>query len=99
VAFFKTSRILESKLDEHRVDIMECTNCRQILDPSDRFCRSCGLPLQAVSSRALAPSPEQAAAYWRNFFKPFFVAAFSFFGIFFLCSLILVIVWFFMFRN
>lgn len=49
--------------------------------------------------RRPAPSPEQAAGYWRHFFRPFFTMAFIFFGAFFLAALIMVVIWFFIFRR
>jgi hypothetical protein len=81
----------------------ECRNCRQTLDPTDRFCRMCGTPAGATpgfwSFRRPIPSPDQAANYWRGFFRPFFMTAFIFFGAFFVVSLILVGIWFFMFHR
>jgi hypothetical protein len=82
---------------------IECKTCGQPLDPTDRFCRSCGIPAGANPGFGLfrrpVPSPEQTASYWHNFFRPFFVIAFIFFGMFFLASLILIAIWFFMFRT
>jgi cellulose synthase/poly-beta-1,6-N-acetylglucosamine synthase-like glycosyltransferase len=81
----------------------ECTSCRQPLDPTDRFCRSCGAPVGAIAGfgpfRRPIPTPEQAASYWHSFFRPFFATAFIFFGAFFLAALILMVIWFFMFRT
>lgn len=81
----------------------ECANCRQVLDASDLFCRKCGMPVAPVAtfarSRRPVPSPEQAARYWQVFFRPFFTTAFIFFGAFFLVALIMVVIWFFMFRT
>jgi hypothetical protein len=81
----------------------ECNACRQQLDPTDRFCRQCGAPVGATLGfwplRRPALSPEQAANYWRYFFRPFFITAFLFFGAFFVVALIMVGIWFFMFRT
>jgi hypothetical protein len=81
----------------------ECRNCRQVLDPTDQFCRTCGAAVSGTPtfgwSGRSEPSPEQAARYWRDFFRPFFTMAFIFFGAFFLVAMILVVVWFFMFRR
>jgi hypothetical protein len=44
-------------------------------------------------------SPEQAAGYWRHFFRPFFIVAFVFFGVFFMATLCLIAIWFVMFRT
>jgi hypothetical protein len=82
--------------------VAECSVCRQPLDPTDRFCRKCGTPLGSAPGfgwlRRAAPSPEQAAGYWRGFFRPFFITAFIFFGVFFAFALAMVAVWFLMFR-
>jgi len=83
--------------------MLECRNCRQALDPADRFCRNCGsavaeTPFFGISGRPLPP-PDQAATYWRNFIRPFFIFAFIFFGAFFIVALIMVGIWFFMFRR
>ena len=81
----------------------ECPNCRQVVDAHGSICRRCGMALTGAAasgwSRRPMLSPEQAAGYWRNFFRPFFTMAFLFFGAFFLFSLIMVAVWFFMFRR
>ncbi len=73
------------------------------MDPTDRFCRNCGAPLAPAPRTGLfnypVPSPEQAAGYWRNFFRPFFTMAFIFFGAFFLFAMLLLVAWFFMFRS
>jgi hypothetical protein len=77
--------------------------CRKSLDPEDRFCRMCGTPAGATPGfwpfRHLTPPSEQAASYWRYFFRPFFMTAFIFFGAFFAVALILVGIWFFMFHR
>jgi hypothetical protein len=57
-----------------------------------------GGPAYGWSGRPV-PSPEQAARYWRDFFRPFFTTAFIFFGAFFLAAMIMVVIWFFMFRR
>jgi hypothetical protein len=81
----------------------ECGACGQVLDATDRYCRRCGAPVTNLPGfRFLRPpalTPEQAGSYWRNFFRPFFTVAFVFFGAFFLVSLIMVTIWFFMFRR
>lgn len=80
----------------------ECQTCRQALDPIDRFCRHCGVAVNASQAGGLfrrALTPEDAASYWRGFFRPFFIMAFAFFGVFFSCAMILVVIWFFMFRR
>jgi hypothetical protein len=63
----------------------------------------CGTPAGATRRFSWfnrpAPSPEQAASYWRHFFRPFFITAFIFFGAFFFIVLIMVVVWFFMFHQ
>jgi hypothetical protein len=73
------------------------------LAASDRFCRACGAAVApSFFGRLLRPpplSPEQAASYWRYFFRPFFVTAAVFFGVFFLASLCLIVIWFFMFHQ
>lgn len=80
-----------------------CRTCREPLDPTDRFCRKCGTSVTGSSGFGLfrrpLPSPEQAASYWHNFFRPFFVTAFIFFGAFFLIALIMIVIWFIMFRH
>jgi hypothetical protein len=81
----------------------ECKNCRQALDETDQFCRTCGMAVTGSPScpwsRRPMPSPEQAAGYWRNFFRPFFTMAFVFFGVFLLFALIMIVVWFYMFHR
>ena len=78
------------------------STCRQPLDPTDRFCRNCGKPAGATPGfwpfRRPIPSPDQAAGYWRSFFRPFFITAFIFFGAFFVVALIMVGIWLFMFH-
>ncbi len=87
----------------YHLPMAECRNCRQPLDLTDRFCRRCGTSVGATRDfwpfRRPAPSPEQAASYWHNFFRPFFITAFIFFGAFFFVALIMVGLWFFMFHQ
>jgi hypothetical protein len=79
-----------------------CRRCQQSLDPSDRFCRACGASVAAtLFGRLFQPpmlTPAQAGSYWRNFFRPFFITASVLFGMFFLATLCLIVIWFFMFR-
>jgi len=44
-------------------------------------------------------TPEDAASYWNNFFRPFFKTAFIFFGCFFALALIMVVFWYFTFHR
>jgi len=44
-------------------------------------------------------TPEDAASYWNNFFRPFFKMAFIFFGCFFALALIIVVFWYFTFHR
>ena len=79
-----------------------CSNCRQSVAATDRFCRQCGLPLSLESPKPLRPymlTPEDAASYWNSFFRPFFKMAFIFFGCFFAFALILVVFWYFTFHR
>ena len=73
------------------------------MDSTDRFCRRCGARAGEASGfwpfRRPAPSPEQAAGYWRHFFRPFFITALAIWGVFFLAALVMVGIWFFMFRQ
>ena len=78
-----------------------CTGCGQPIDEQDRFCRNCGVSATRTPETRRGPAgltPEIAASYWKSFFRPFFKVAFIFFGCFFGFALIMVIVWFFMFR-
>lgn len=79
-----------------------CTRCGQSIDEQDRFCRNCGASLTRspgiFRGGSAGLTPEIAASYWKNFFGPFFKVAFIFFGCFFGLALIMVILWFFMFR-
>ncbi len=79
-----------------------CRRCQQPLDPADRFCRRCGKSVRGARFASLMPfstlTPEQAAGYWRGFFRPFFITAFIFFALFFMAAACLVVVWFLMFR-
>ena len=81
----------------------ECPKCRVTCAPEDRFCRLCGASLQPAPFgflfRRTPPTPEEAASYWRGFFRPFFMMAFGFFAIFFIAALILIVIWFFMFGR
>jgi hypothetical protein len=79
-----------------------CSNCKQILDATDRFCRACGSPahqgqIQSLFRRQL--TPEDAASYWRGFFRPFFIVAFAFLGIFIIWATTLLVIWYFMFHR
>lgn len=79
-----------------------CSNCGQTVEATDKFCRHCGFPLSPGSPNTLRPhmlTPEDAASYWNNFFRPFFKMAFIFFGCFFSFALILVVFWYFTFYR
>lgn len=69
---------------------------------STRVCGNCGAPVNSVQfSRRFRRqlTPEDAEAYWRGFFKPFFIVAFAFLGIFFIWAMVLLVIWHFMFRH
>jgi uncharacterized membrane protein YvbJ len=79
-----------------------CSNCGQAVEAANRFCRQCGLPLSPASPKMFRPrmiTPEDAASYWNNFFRPFFKMAFIFFGCFFALALIMVVFWYFTFHR
>ena len=46
-----------------------CENCRQPIDPTDKFCRQCGLPTlhQAEAHRQMTDLPPDTAELQRNF--------------------------------
>ncbi|MEW6366497.1 MAG: zinc-ribbon domain-containing protein [Acidobacteriota bacterium] len=80
-----------------------CPSCRADVGEGDRFCRACGHSLTPAPAPALfgrpAPTPGQAAQYWRVFFRPFFTFAIVFFALFFLLVVFAVAAWFFMFGR
>jgi predicted nucleic acid-binding Zn ribbon protein len=81
---------------------MHCPNCGHSVDQEDRFCRDCGtfLARNPGASYGMARlTPENAASLWKNFFGPFFKTAFIFFGCFFGLALLLMVIWYFMFRG
>lgn len=83
-------------------EMNQCPRCQGQVDPADRFCRACGAALLAPPTCGSflrgRPSPEQAARYWQSFFRPFFITAFALFSLFFLASLVMVVLWFLMFH-
>lgn len=92
----------QAPLQTQPVNPVHCRRCRHALDPADRFCRHCGRSVRSTPLAGLFSfptlTPEQAAGYWRGFFRPFFITAFIFFALFFMAAAFLVVVWFLMFR-
>ncbi|MFH1155079.1 MAG: zinc ribbon domain-containing protein [Pseudomonadota bacterium] len=81
--------------------MLQCPRCGFSVDQTDRYCRQCGTALVSGTGTPASTrvSPENAAAVWNNFFRPFFKTAFIFFACFFGFSLIMVVIWFFMFKR
>ncbi|MHC1765088.1 MAG: hypothetical protein AB9869_12440 [Verrucomicrobiia bacterium] len=92
----------QAPLQTQPVNPVHCRHCRHALNPEDRFCPQCGKCVHGTSFTRLFTfqplTPEQAAGYWRGFFRPFFITAFIFFALFFMAAACLVVVWFLMFR-
>jgi len=87
-----------------------CPRCRSSLDAAFSFCPHCGASLSASPETArdrpsnpgrmpFGMSPETMAGFWEKFFRPFFKTAFVFFGLFFGMAIVLMIVWYFIFRQ
>jgi len=72
------------------------------VDPEDKFCRNCGVPLtDARGTRygVFRPAFPYSANAWQQFFRPFFKMAFIFFGCFFGFATLLMIFWYFTFHR
>ena len=79
-----------------------CPGCGHRVNVEDRFCSSCGVPLTPARGKptfSRGIDAESAANIWGKIFRPFFKTAFIFFGFFFGFALLLMIVWYFMFRH